>query len=99
MYDEFRLLFGDRVVNESRLITKMFAESRISPPPAVSSETSSSSSPFGGANKNKRKMEVDEPMASSCLHNNNEIRKVTPEGYSATDSMAEKSSKKLLKKW
>lgn len=98
MYDEFRLLFGDRVVNESRLITKMFAESRISPPPAVSSETSSSS-PFGGANKNKRKMEVDEPMASNCLHNNNEIRKVTPEGYSATDSMAEKSSKKLLKKW
>lgn len=104
LYDEFRLLFGERVLNESRLMAKLFprleAEKKSTSAP-TSSESSSS-------NNNKRKMEIDESATTSndtkpprlqVIRENSITGMEFQDSTSTTTTVVGSRSKRLLKKW
>lgn len=100
LYDEYRILFGDRIVNDSRLITRLFATSKLN----LNSSNNSFETKIGS---NKRKIDqlVNDNEHEHDSSRDNLLPKVKIESNDTMDldfknnENDESTSKKLATKW
>lgn len=109
VYDEYRVFFGDRIVNDSRLLTRLFATSHIG---ASSSEIGTKNSPsmtslpINSNVSNKRKIDAvandtNEQEAAVAMIKMEPMDTSAAMGGNETLNEVDEtsSSKKMLKKW